>query len=250
MSAAAFDRVAALAIEDCRRLITQGRFKEARNILTEVLNQVGGQRKSLTPRRSAELWYHYGEVQDALGDAPKARDAWQKAMKADISYKRALLRMVESRIYSDLPVRAEDLDAMVDYGSLGRDKKTKRRVHELLRERLRIRLTDDPKGLNDRVELLERIHRESPAINYPKQYLGRAAYMRKDYRGAIEFLASVVDRAAESSSILNIIGRCHEKLGELSRAASAYEKSLGQREEQPGILFRLGRLKLRLAQLT
>ena len=46
-----------------------------------------------------------------------------------------------------------------------------------------------------------------------------------------------------------MIGRSHEKLGELEAAAAAYTKSLGQDAEQAGILFRLGRIKLLLAQL-
>lgn len=205
--------------------------------------------EAVADRRMAELLYALGKVEQRSGRIDEARPHFDRARTRDLTYKRAVLALVEIDHAAKRAATPEDTDDFLDYAAFGSQPRVLRSVHMHLRDSLRIKLTEDPDAIDAKMEALERLHRECPKINYPKQYLGRGLYLRREYRRAIDVLGSFTEEKAESPSLLNMIGRSHEKLGEIEAAAAAYTKSLSQDEQQAGILFRLGRLKLLLAQI-
>jgi tetratricopeptide (TPR) repeat protein len=200
-------------------------------------------------RRMAELLFALGAIEKEERRLERARPYFDRARARDASFKRAVLEIVEIDFQTGRTAADDELEDLLDYVAFGRDTRVTRAAHLRLRDSLGIRLTDDPDDIGWRMELLDRLHRENPRVNYPKQYLGRGHYLRREYGRAIEVLNSFTEEKAESPSLLNMIGRSHEKLGELEAAAAAYGKSLDQESEQAGILFRLGRIKLKLAQI-
>ncbi|MEZ6197238.1 MAG: tetratricopeptide repeat protein [Planctomycetota bacterium] len=229
--------------------VARGAFDEARDRLSNCLERARGFGDALAPRRHAEIAHALGRVERAGGDLEAAAEAFDEARRVDPSYKRAVIELVECRIRADRPLRPAEIEDYLDYAAFGRDARTLRAVHLRLRDALRIRLTDHPGEIARTMEHLTRLHRECPKINYPKQYLGRGHYLRRQYREAIEVLNSFTRDAAETAHLLNVIGRSHEKLGEFGAAGAAYERSLAQDPDQPGVLFRLGRIRLLEAQL-
>ena len=138
----------------------------------------------------------------------------------------------------------------IDYAATGRGQSVQYGALRRLQQILRIRLTDRRAEIPWRMEMLERLQLVKPDVNFLKLYLGRGYYLREDYAEAVECLTSLSSAAAGTNNVLNIIGRCHEKLRQFPEARSAYEQSLSHTPNQPGVHFRLGRIALILAEIS
>jgi tetratricopeptide (TPR) repeat protein len=121
------------------------------------------------------------------------------------------------------------------------------RLMQILSYALHVRLPSRPEDVEPLVPLLERLHRIRPKLVFPRLYLGRWHYLCRRYEQARMLLARVSGKLGESPKVINIRGRCAEKLDRFEEATALYRKSLEIDRHQPHVHFRLGRMLLREA---
>jgi len=69
--------------------------------------------------------------------------------------------------------------------------------------------------------------------------LGFAHYLKDDFAPAVSYLERAREIRPPDAMLLNAIGDCHEKLGQVDEAKKAYESSLALDPEQPAVRQRL-----------
>ena len=198
----------------------------------------------------ARLRFLLGEIERSRGNAGAAVDCYERALASDPELEVASMRLVELQIDSPEALNHDMAPHYIRYLARGGDKRLKYGALRRLQHILRIRLTERPAEVVWRMEMLLKLHAVRPDINFPKLYLGRAHYLLREYQDAIEYFDALAGSPAETASVLNVVGRCHEKLGNLGAARAAYEKSLRINGDQAGILFRLGRIELKQAEIA
>jgi predicted Zn-dependent protease len=92
--------------------------------------------------------------------------------------------------------------------------------------------------------MLARLHRAVPGLAFPQLYLGRYFFRVGEYERALDQLSEIPGSLGRRPVVMNMLGRCREKLSQFDDAERAYRESLAQKGEQPTILFALGRLLL------
>ena len=117
-------------------------------------------------------------------------------------------------------------------------------MNQVLSYALHVRLTTPVDEAKARAPWLERIHRCRPKLTFPRLFLGRLRYLERDYGRARELLEGVSGRLASNTKVLNVRGRCAEKLGKSAEALELYSRSLAEDQHQPHVHFRIGRLML------
>ncbi|HYC76594.1 MAG TPA: hypothetical protein VEI02_03100 [Planctomycetota bacterium] len=125
-----------------------------------------------------------------------------------------------------------------------KDPALKKSVLRALAAGLHVDVERPPPRVDARIPLLKRLERAVPKLGFPRLFLGRHAYLRRDFALAAEHLQQVSGAAAQSPKVLNLLGRSLEKVGAFDAATAAYAGSLHADRRQPAIHFRLGRLVL------
>lgn len=188
------------------------------------------------------------ELHDRDGRTDDAAQHYQRATELDADLDRAAHRIVELRIDTGDALRHEMVPHYISYAGKGRSERIRVGALRRLQQILRIRLIDRPNEIAWRMQMLRRLRESRPEINFAKLYLGRAHYLRDEFEDAIEHLHSLSGASSETYNVLNMLGRCHEKVRDFTAARAAYEKSLRLDPGQAGVHFRLGRIELKLAE--
>lgn len=248
MNDADIKKNAKAALAKAARLLEGGDPDRAREVLEGARDALGvsSSRKALKYR--ARLNFAIAELDDRSGNVESAVQHYQRATELDPELSKASARIVELRIDSGDALRHDMVPHYIDYIAQGASERIKYGALRRLQRILRIRLTDRRAEIVWRMEMLRRLRKARPEINFPKLYLGRGHYVRDEFREAIGHLEALSGAAAETNNVLNMLGRCHEKLGDLTSARAAYEKSLREDAGQAGVHFRLGRIELKLAE--
>ncbi len=160
----------------------------------------------------------------------------------------ACLKLVEALIDSDRALESEMAPRYVSYLEAGPNGGIRKGALRRLATMLRITLKDSPDEITSRMELLDRVHRARSNLRFPHLYLGRGHYLREDYDRALPHFQALDARGGANEHILNLLARSLEKLGRIAEARGVYIRSLELNPEQAGILFRVGRIDLALAQ--
>lgn len=248
MNDADIKKSAKAALMRAAKMVEGGENEKAREHLEQCRDDIGvsSSRKALKYR--ARLNFAIAELDDRAGDTDSAVQHYQRASELDPDLTKASSRIVELRIDSSDALRHDMVPHYLGYVAEGASERIKYGALRRLQQILRVRLIDRPAEIVWRMEMLRRLRESRPDINFSKLYLGRGHYVRDEYRQAIEHLEALSGAAAETNNVLNILGRCHEKLGDLVAARAAYEKSLRDDAGQAGVHFRLGRIELKLAE--
>ena len=117
----------------------------------------------------------------------------------------------------------------------------------ILSDKLKIKMRTDPVEATPLTPLLERLNLARPSLAFPRLYLGRYHYLRADYAAAWGYLHDLKGPLRSQIRVVNLMGRCAEKLSLLDEAAAFYRESLAGKSDQAPIHFRLGRVLTRLA---
>lgn len=120
------------------------------------------------------------------------------------------------------------------------------RLLMMLAQALRIRTRSDPDQVRSLVPRLERLHACRPGLDFPTLYLGTMNFLDGDFTRARNLLTILCGPIKRTPKVLNMLGRCAEKLGNIEEAVLCFEQSVGIKERQGNIHFRLGRGLLRL----
>jgi uncharacterized protein HemY len=162
-----------------------------------------------------------------------------------------LVRIVTHRLAIEQKrTDAEALDlyvAAIESG-VALERPVRERLNQILAFSLHVRLNSTAASTAHLVPLLERLHRARPQLNFVRLYLGRYHYLRREYATARTYLEPIDGRLGSSPKVLNVLGRCCEKLGLAAQAAESYRRSLAEDFHQPHIHFRIGRVLLRQFQ--
>lgn len=124
------------------------------------------------------------------------------------------------------------------------DRPTLAAVLRILARALRIRSRSEPEEVQDLVPKIERLLACRPGLDFPRLYLARYHHAVEQWGRARQLLLGIRGPMKTDIKVLNLLGRCAEKLNRPEEAVAAYERSLRQREAQGLIHFRLGRLLL------
>lgn len=138
------------------------------------------------------------------------------------------------------------VDSYLDALALGLrlDNTLRERLQQILAYRLHVGLDSTEAEIAARLARLERLKDLRPHLSFPRLYLGRARYLRRQWAAAVTELAAIPGRLATSPKVLNILGRSLEKLGRGREAMGVYRRSLAADGRQAAIHFRLGRALL------
>jgi hypothetical protein len=194
-------------------------------------------------RQLASLLLDVSEGQEK----PATYEAWQAPLfDAGLHRGRAADDHIGTILKSDGRTSPAALDDYLAYlganGSIPDELRTP--MSQILSYALHVRLTTPLDEARARAPRLERLHRARPKLTFPRLFLGRLRYLERDYAQASRLLAGVSGRLASSPKVLNVRGRCAEKLDNETQAISLFRRSLQEDRHQPHVHFRIGRLLL------
>ncbi len=196
----------------------------------------------------SDLYVLLADLQFAASADSAAVTALERAEAIHPSGHEASLRLVEALIDSDRALESEMAPRYVSYIEAGTNAGIRKGALRRLATMLRITLKDSPDEITSRMELLDRILKARSNLRFPHLYLGRGHYLREDFDRALPHFRTLDQKGAANEHILNLLARSLEKLGRLREARGNYIRSLELKPEQAGILFRVGRIDLALAQ--
>lgn len=249
MSDAAFDAKISNSLELAMRARTAGDLSRALQILEQLL--ATGYLPQSDDGRTQWALAHYecGLLYRAQNRNREALQRFEHAVAFAPHLKEARVQIVELTFHDTHPSDATKVEHYIDSVEKGTNRQLRFQILNRLQGLLRIRLTDQRETLRWRMDQLTALHRVAPEINYPKLYLARGYYILEKWREAISFLSQLTGTADETFDVLNILGRSHEKLGEVEKARAAYEMSLQLTPQQAGIHFRIGRILLAQSEI-
>ncbi|HGY90663.1 MAG TPA: hypothetical protein ENK43_05780 [Planctomycetes bacterium] len=196
----------------------------------------------------AGLYVLLADLQVSAAADSAAITALERAEAICPSRNEASLKLVEALIDSERALESEMAPRYVSYIEAGTNAGIRKGALRRLATMLRITLKDSPDEITSRMELLDRVHRARSNLRFPHLYLGRGHYLREDYDRALPHFRALDERGGANEHILNLLARSLEKLGRIGEARGVYIRSLEMKPEQAGILFRVGRIDLALAQ--
>lgn len=94
------------------------------------------------------------------------------------------------------------------------------------------------------IPLLERLHGESPAANWPAFFLAEACLASGDVARADELSREITSRSPTFYYGWNLRGQLLEQLGQQREAADSYERALGIRPANTWLRNRIARLRM------
>lgn len=189
----------------------------------------------------------------AIGRPDLLRDRRESLFRAGLHLGPLAESLIEEMAIKD---KRTDLAALEQYVSYieahGRmDDALRTRLNQILSYGLHVRLSSPNDKVRPLLALLDRLHRSRPHLTFPRLYLGRLHYLDRNWALARELLGGLSGRMSEGPKVLNLRGRCAEKLGLFDEARALYRQSLTCNHHQPHIHFRLGRvLLLQIRRLT
>ncbi|MCA9321706.1 MAG: hypothetical protein KDB53_13275, partial [Planctomycetes bacterium] len=202
--------------QQCRGRVVEeakaGRIESAEARVREALTWFTALPDRETREEAALLQCLLGDVLARMRRDAEAEMAWERAEALIPGFTEASLRLVERRIDSDLALDPDMAPLYVRYVEAGRKPKIRFGALRRLSRLLAVTLRDKRSEVAWRMQLLQRLHRQAPEVNFARLYLARGHYLRGEYEDAIPHLEALIAANIGAHNVMNLLGRSLEKL--------------------------------------